>query len=92
MSSSSSSQQKQQQQQQQQLLGESGMKRTREEVGQGLKEAGGAISKSKMNSAWSFMKAPTEKDIRGKRRTSKAFDAPIKPYDYLIVMDFEWWV
>jgi hypothetical protein len=29
-------------------------------------------------------------DVVGKRRTRKAFDAPLRPFEYLVVMDFEW--
>jgi len=36
------------------------------------------------------MKPPTEKDVRGNRRSRKALDAPARPFDYLVVLDFEW--
>lgn len=39
---------------------------------------------------WAFMNRPTAKDVRGPRRTRKAFDSPVKPYDYLVVLDYEW--
>lgn len=36
------------------------------------------------------MKPPSDKDIKGKRRTHKAFDLPRRVFDYLVVLDFEW--
>lgn len=47
-------------------------------------------NKRKLSGAWSFMSNPTKKDILGSRKISKAFDAPKKPFDHLIVLDFEW--
>lgn len=47
-------------------------------------------SKRKLSGAWSFMSTPTSKDISGSRKVSKAFDAPKKSFDHLIVLDFEW--
>jgi hypothetical protein len=47
-------------------------------------------SKRKLSGAWSFMSTPTTKDISGARKISKAFDAPKKTFDHLIVLDFEW--
>ncbi|KAJ1483419.1 hypothetical protein T484DRAFT_2592468 [Baffinella frigidus] len=38
---------------------------------------------------WSFLKSPSAKDVRGPRRGRKAFDLPPKPFDYLVVLDFE---
>ena len=46
--------------------------------------------KRKLGGAWSFMSPPTKSDISGGRRVSKAFDLSRKPFDYLIVLDFEW--
>mmetsp|Transcript_64032 Transcript_64032/g.150655 ORF Transcript_64032/g.150655 Transcript_64032/m.150655 type:complete len:426 (-) Transcript_64032:84-1361(-) len=46
--------------------------------------------KQKTGGGWSFLKNPTAKDVRGPRRTRKAFDLPPRPYDYLVVLDFEW--
>lgn len=46
--------------------------------------------KRKLPGAWSFMSPPTKKDVVGNRKVSKAFDAPKKTFDFLIVLDFEW--
>lgn len=40
--------------------------------------------------AWSFLRAPTDGDVRGVRRVRKAFDTPVRPFEFLLVMDFEW--
>eukprot|EP00035_Acanthoeca_spectabilis_P027456 m.466649 g.466649 ORF g.466649 m.466649 type:complete len:294 (-) comp25434_c0_seq1:137-1018(-) len=40
--------------------------------------------------AWGFLKAPRPEDFRGKRRRQLAFDAPKKPFNYLVILDFEW--
>ncbi|CEM16655.1 unnamed protein product [Vitrella brassicaformis CCMP3155] len=42
-----------------------------------------------LKGAWSFLNAPNSKDI-AKRKVRKAFDLPPKPFDYLVVLDFEW--
>ena len=47
-------------------------------------------NKRKMPSAWSFMSSPSLKDISGGRKVHKAFDAPKKTFDHIIVLDFEW--
>ena len=47
-------------------------------------------SAAKAKAAWSFLKNPTEKNIRGKNRRRKAFDKPIPDYKFLVVLDFEW--
>lgn len=47
-------------------------------------------NKRKMPNAWSFMLAPSLKDISGGRKVHKAFDAPRKTFDHIIVLDFEW--
>lgn len=49
-----------------------------------------STNKRKLSGAWSFMSTPTTKDISGSRKVSKAFDAPKKTFDHLIVLDFEW--
>ena len=41
-------------------------------------------------SDWSFLKNPSAKDVRGPRRSRKALDLPPRPFDYLVVLDFEW--
>ena len=35
-------------------------------------------------------KAPSAKDISGPRRTRKALDHPPQPFDFLVVLDYEW--
>jgi len=45
-------------------------------------------SKSK-SLQWSFLRAPTSKDIQPRKR-QKGFDAPPPMMEYLIVLDFEW--
>jgi hypothetical protein len=47
-------------------------------------------NKRKMSNAWSFMSTPSLKDISGGRKVHKAFDAPRKSFDRIIVLDFEW--
>ena len=47
-------------------------------------------SKRKLSGAWSFMSPPSKKDVVGNRKVCKAFDAPKKTFDNLIVLDFEW--
>ena len=47
-------------------------------------------SKRKLTGAWSFMSPPSKKDVVGNRKVCKAFDAPKKTFDNLIVLDFEW--
>jgi len=42
-----------------------------------------------LSQGWSFMKSPSAKDVRGPRRSRKAFDLPLQPFDYLVVLDFE---
>lgn len=46
--------------------------------------------KKALAGAWSFLKHPTSRDVRGARRTRKALDAPPVSFDHLVVMDFEW--
>ena len=42
-------------------------------------------------STWAqLLKAPSQIDIRGKRRRLKGFDMPPRPFDFLVVLDFEW--
>jgi len=46
---------------------------------------------SPKTSSWAgLLKAPSQSDIRGKRRRPKVFDAPIRCFDFLVVLDFEW--
>ena len=40
--------------------------------------------------AWGSLKAPSAKDIRGPRRTRKALDRPPQPFDFLLILDYEW--
>lgn len=47
-------------------------------------------TKRKMPNAWSFMSSPSLKDISGGRKVHKAFDAPRRNFDNIIVLDFEW--
>ena len=47
-------------------------------------------SKRKLSGAWSFMSPPSKKDVVGNRKVCKAFDAPKKTFDNLVVLDFEW--
>ena len=42
-----------------------------------------------LSEGWSFLKSPSAKDVRGPRRSRKAFDLPLQPFDYLVVLDFE---
>ena len=42
------------------------------------------------SSSWGSLRPPTERDIRGKRRSHKALDAPPRCFEYLVVLDFEW--
>ena len=42
-----------------------------------------------LSKGWSFLKSPSAKDVRGPRRSRKAFDSPLQPFDYLVVLDFE---
>ena len=44
----------------------------------------------RMEGPFAFLKHPSAADIRGKRRLHKALDAPVRPYDFLVVLDFEW--
>jgi len=44
----------------------------------------------RLAAAWSFLKAPTEGDLKGRRRRRKVFDKPVESFEYLVVLDFEW--
>jgi inhibitor of KinA sporulation pathway (predicted exonuclease) len=59
-----------------------GSRRDREEgIDNGTKQLAGP---------WGFLSHPTAADCRGKRRRVLALDAPRKPFDHLVVLDFEW--
>mmetsp|Transcript_29557 Transcript_29557/g.56794 ORF Transcript_29557/g.56794 Transcript_29557/m.56794 type:complete len:319 (+) Transcript_29557:514-1470(+) len=54
------------------------------------KEVGKAAGTGLKGGWASILKPPSDKDIKGKRRTHKAFDLPRRVFDYLVVLDFEW--
>ena len=57
-----------------------------DDLAPGSTDRGGGV----VVSDWSFLKNPSAKDVRGPRRSRKALDLPPRPFDYLVVLDFEW--
>ena len=53
-------------------------------------EDNGTAGARQLAGPWSFMNRPSARDVRGPRRSRKAFDTPPQPYDYLVVLDYEW--
>ncbi len=51
----------------------------------GLGMAKSRVGPSRSNmGAWAFLKNPTERDIRGKKRRRKALDKPLSDFKYLV--------
>ena len=54
------------------------------------RQAASGQDRASGGSAWGSLKPPTSRDVRGRRRTRKAFDVPPQPFEYLVVLDYEW--
>ena len=53
------------------------------------RQAASGQDRASGGSAWGSLKPPTSRDVRGPRRSRKAFDVPPQPFEYLVVLDYE---
>eukprot|EP00960_Hanusia_phi_P042618 755602-Hanusia_phi.AAC.1 len=65
-------------------------KRSKHTAGESSSEQAGSASARALGQGWHFLKAPTAKDVRGNRRCRKALDAPLRPFEYLVVRCMRW--